>query len=95
MKRESEKLKIKISLQLLYKVPKNIKTDAFLSFKPSETFAKNDVPNGCDKTYHQIISNIKEVGMHWGNPSDKNCQQKILLQISMILPIYLLLFEVK
>ena len=85
MKRESEKLKIKISLQLLYKVPKNIKTDAFLSFKPSETFVQNDVPNGCDTTYYHVISNIKEVEMHWGNPSDKNCQQKILLQILMIL----------
>ena len=87
MKRESEKLKIKISLQLLYKVPKNIKTDAFLSFKPSETFVQNYVPNGCDTTYYHVISNIKEVEMHWGNPSDKNCQQKILLQILMILEI--------
>ena len=39
-----------LSIQLLFKVRKNIKVDAPLPFKPSEIFVQNDIDNACGKT---------------------------------------------
>ena len=39
-----------LNIQLLFKVRKNIKVDAFLSFKPSEIFVQNDIDIASGKT---------------------------------------------
>ena len=58
--------------------------DAFLCYKPYKSFNQNFVPNGYDRTYHQVINSTREAGMHSSNASVKICQQNFVSYLNDI-----------